>query len=76
LDKANNALDSASRLSIQLDLKEEHIEELKKQSELRQEMLDDAQKKLMNLVNSTEGKVDKDLVRNLLIGYFHTPKNK
>jgi hypothetical protein len=39
-------------------------------------MLDDTQKKLMNLVNITEGKVDKVLMRNLLIGHFHTPKNK
>ncbi|XP_069884624.1 thyroid receptor-interacting protein 11 isoform X1 [Dipodomys merriami] len=76
LDEANAALDSASRLTEQLDLKEEQLEELKKQNELRQEMLDDAQKKLMNLVNSTEGKVDKTLMRNLFIGHFHTPKTK
>ncbi|KFO18281.1 Thyroid receptor-interacting protein 11 [Fukomys damarensis] len=76
LDEANAALDSASRLTEQLDVKEEQIEELKKQNELQQEMLDDAQKKLMNLVNSTEGKVDKVLMRNLFIGHFHTPKNK
>ena len=30
-----------------------------KTDELQQEMLDDVQKKMMNLVNSTEGKVDK-----------------
>ncbi|XP_036698098.1 thyroid receptor-interacting protein 11 isoform X3 [Balaenoptera musculus] len=76
LDEANAALDSASRLTEQLDLKEEQIEELKKQNELRQEMLDDVQKKLMNLVNSTEGKVDKVLMRNLFTGHFHTPKNQ
>ncbi|KAM9092255.1 thyroid receptor-interacting protein 11 isoform 3-T3 [Megaptera novaeangliae] len=76
LDEANAALDSASRLTEQLDLKEEQVEELKKQNELRQEMLDDVQKKLMNLVNSTEGKVDKVLMRNLFTGHFHTPKNQ
>ncbi|XP_029396642.1 thyroid receptor-interacting protein 11 isoform X2 [Mus pahari] len=76
LDEANAALDSASRLTEQLDLKEEQIEELKKQNELHQEMLGDAQKKLMNLVNSTEGKVDKVLMRNLFIGHFHTPKHQ
>lgn len=27
--------------------------------EIKQEMLEDAQNKLMNLINSTEGKVDK-----------------
>ena len=32
MDEANAALDSASRLTEQLDLKEEQIEELKKQS--------------------------------------------
>lgn len=33
LDEANAALDSASRLTDQLDLKDEQIEELKKQGE-------------------------------------------
>ncbi|XP_053357855.1 thyroid receptor-interacting protein 11 [Clarias gariepinus] len=76
LDEANTALESASRLTDQLDLKEEQIEELKKQVEVRQEMLDDAQAKMTDLLNSTEGKVDKVLMRNLFLGYFHTPRNK
>ncbi|XP_056152462.1 thyroid receptor-interacting protein 11 [Lampris incognitus] len=76
LDEANTALESASRLTDQLDLKEEQLEELKSQVDVRQEMLEEAQKKLMNLLNSTEGKVDKVLMRNLFMGYFHTPKNK
>ncbi|KAM4013971.1 thyroid receptor-interacting protein 11 [Anomaloglossus baeobatrachus] len=76
LDEANCALEAASRLTEQLDLKEEQIEELRRHGELKQEMLEDAQNKLMNLLNSTEGKVDKVLMRNLFIGHFHTPKNK
>lgn len=76
LNEANAALDSASRLTEQLDIKEEQIEELRKQVALRQEMLDDTQKKLMNLAHSTEGKVDKVLMRNLFIGHFHTPKHQ
>uniref|UniRef100_A0A673BVP7 GRIP domain-containing protein n=1 Tax=Sphaeramia orbicularis TaxID=375764 RepID=A0A673BVP7_9TELE len=76
LDEANAALDSASRLTDQLDLKEEQLEELKTQVDVRQEMLEEAQKKLMNLLNSTEGKIDKVLMRNLFLGYFHTPKTK
>uniref|UniRef100_A0A670HLD3 Thyroid hormone receptor interactor 11 n=1 Tax=Podarcis muralis TaxID=64176 RepID=A0A670HLD3_PODMU len=76
LEEANAALESASRLAEQLDLKEDQIEDLKKQGELKQEMLEDAQNKLMNLINSTEGKVDKVLMRNLFVGHFHTPKNK
>uniref|UniRef100_A0A674PNM8 Thyroid hormone receptor interactor 11 n=1 Tax=Takifugu rubripes TaxID=31033 RepID=A0A674PNM8_TAKRU len=76
LDEANAALDSASRLTDQLDLKDEQIEVLKNQVDMRQEMLEEAQRKLMNLLNSTEGKIDKVLMRNLFLGYFHTPKNK
>ncbi|XP_059331421.1 thyroid receptor-interacting protein 11 isoform X2 [Ammospiza nelsoni] len=76
LEEANAALDAASRLTEQLDIKEEQIEELKKEGEVRREMLEDMQNKLMNLMNSTEGKVDKLLMRNLFIGHFHTPKNK
>uniref|UniRef100_A0AAQ4QT76 Thyroid hormone receptor interactor 11 n=1 Tax=Gasterosteus aculeatus aculeatus TaxID=481459 RepID=A0AAQ4QT76_GASAC len=76
LDEANAALESASRLTDQLDLNEEQIHELKNQVEIRQEMLEEAQRKLMNLLNSTEGKIDKVLMRNLFLGYFHTPKTK
>uniref|UniRef100_A0A8B9QJ82 Thyroid hormone receptor interactor 11 n=1 Tax=Apteryx owenii TaxID=8824 RepID=A0A8B9QJ82_APTOW len=76
LGEANAALDAASRLTEQLDFKEEQIEELKKEGEIRREMLEDVQNKLMNLINSTEGKVDKLLMRNLFVGHFHTPKNK
>ncbi|XP_056402695.1 thyroid receptor-interacting protein 11 isoform X2 [Hyla sarda] len=76
LDEANIALEAASRLTEQLDLMEEQIEELKRQGDLKQEMLEEAQNKLMNLLNSTEGKVDKLLMRNLFVGHFHTPKNR
>ncbi|NXF84799.1 TRIPB protein, partial [Eubucco bourcierii] len=76
LEEANAALDAASRLTEQLDIKEEQIEELKKEGEIRREMLEDVQNKLMNLMNSTEGKVDKLLMKNLFVGHFHTPKNK
>uniref|UniRef100_A0A8C2YYP1 Thyroid hormone receptor interactor 11 n=1 Tax=Cyclopterus lumpus TaxID=8103 RepID=A0A8C2YYP1_CYCLU len=59
LDEANSALESASRLTDQLDLNEEQIDELKKQGEQRQ--------------TKTPYKV---LMRNLFLGYFHTPKTK
>uniref|UniRef100_A0A674B2D5 Thyroid hormone receptor interactor 11 n=1 Tax=Salmo trutta TaxID=8032 RepID=A0A674B2D5_SALTR len=76
LDEANAALDSATRLTDQLDLTEEQLEELKRQVDVRQEMLEEVQDKLTNLLNSTEGKVDQALMRNLFMGYFHTPKPK
>ncbi|XP_059505028.1 thyroid receptor-interacting protein 11 [Stegostoma tigrinum] len=76
LKEANDALDSASRLAEQLDLKEEQLEDLKKQVVTQQDMLEDAQRKLLNLVNNSEGRIDKVLMRNLFVSYFHTPKNK
>ncbi|CAN0395985.1 unnamed protein product [Lampetra fluviatilis] len=76
LDEANNALESASRLTEQLDLKDARVEELQRQVLLQQEMLEEVQTKMMNLLNSSEGKVDKVLLRNILVGYFSTPKNK
>ncbi|XP_040831081.1 thyroid receptor-interacting protein 11 [Ochotona curzoniae] len=76
LDEANAALESASRLTERLELKEGEIEQLKNLNQVQQEMLDDVQKKLMNVLNSTDGKVDKVLMRNLFIGHFHTPKSR
>uniref|UniRef100_A0A8C6EW95 GRIP domain-containing protein n=1 Tax=Marmota marmota marmota TaxID=9994 RepID=A0A8C6EW95_MARMA len=72
LGEANRVMDSATRLTQQFHREEEQIE----QSELPSEILDDAQKKLMNLENGTEGKVDKALMRNLFIGHFQKPKNQ
>uniref|UniRef100_A0A8C0LCM8 Thyroid hormone receptor interactor 11 n=1 Tax=Canis lupus dingo TaxID=286419 RepID=A0A8C0LCM8_CANLU len=57
-----------------LDLKEDELEELRKQNEVQQEVLDETHKKLMNLVSSSEGMVDKTLVRRLLLGYFQAPQ--
>ncbi|XP_069772216.1 thyroid receptor-interacting protein 11 isoform X2 [Narcine bancroftii] len=76
LQEANTALGSASRLTEQLDLKEEQMDDLKNQVIAQNDMLEDAQRKLLNLVNNNEGKIDKVLMRNLFVGYFHTPKNK
>ncbi|XP_077651247.1 thyroid receptor-interacting protein 11-like [Urocitellus parryii] len=76
LEETNAMLHSASRLTEELDRKEQQIQELKRQNELGKEMLDKAQKKLSTLANSPEGKVDKVLMRNLFIGHFRTPKGK
>ncbi|XP_040850038.1 thyroid receptor-interacting protein 11-like [Ochotona curzoniae] len=76
LDKANAVLDSTSRLMEQLEHKEREIQDLKNQNELQQEMLEDVQKKWVNLVDGMEGKIDIILVRNLFIRQFHTPKSQ
>uniref|UniRef100_A0A8D2BHT4 GRIP domain-containing protein n=1 Tax=Sus scrofa TaxID=9823 RepID=A0A8D2BHT4_PIG len=54
--------------------KEDQIKDLKKQTAVQQEVLDDLQEKLMNLRSDAEGKVDKSLMKNLFMGYFQTPK--
>uniref|UniRef100_A0A8B9J7U0 Thyroid hormone receptor interactor 11 n=1 Tax=Astyanax mexicanus TaxID=7994 RepID=A0A8B9J7U0_ASTMX len=76
-DKASALQVTCNILSISYPFAETawELEELGK-VEVRQEMLDEAQKKLTNLLNSTEGKVDKVLMKNLFLGYFHTPRNK
>uniref|UniRef100_A0A4W3IMB8 Thyroid hormone receptor interactor 11 n=1 Tax=Callorhinchus milii TaxID=7868 RepID=A0A4W3IMB8_CALMI len=66
LDEANAALDSASRLTEQMDLKEEQLKELKNQ-----------EGQLCNTVSVYSlGGNNTVLMRNLFVGYFHTPKNK
>ena len=64
----------AGRFSTTAPPGKPQIKDLKKQNEVQQEVLDDVQKKLMNLLSNTEGKVDKSLMRNLFLGYFQTPK--
>ena len=39
-------------------------------------MLDEVQKKLINLLSSTEGKVDRIQMSNLFKAYFQTPKHE
>ena len=51
-----------------LEVKEDQLQEFKKQNEVQQEILEDAQKKLMTLVSQSEGMVDKTLLRRLFVG--------
>ncbi|VCW68226.1 unnamed protein product, partial [Gulo gulo] len=46
-----------------LEVKEDQLQEFKKQNEVQQEILEDTQKKLMTLVSKAEGMVDKTLLR-------------
>uniref|UniRef100_UPI00358E1BCD thyroid receptor-interacting protein 11 isoform X2 n=1 Tax=Myxine glutinosa TaxID=7769 RepID=UPI00358E1BCD len=76
LAEASQALESASRLTETLDLKDEQIVDLQREVQLRQELVDDAHSKLMNLLHNSEGKVDKLLMRNLFMGYLSSARNK
>uniref|UniRef100_A0A2K5ETZ6 GRIP domain-containing protein n=1 Tax=Aotus nancymaae TaxID=37293 RepID=A0A2K5ETZ6_AOTNA len=76
-------LEKQKHLRAEWKEKEEHLERkvsslqehLDVANAVRPEILDDAQKKLMNLANTSEGKVDKVLMRNLFIDHFQAPKN-
>uniref|UniRef100_A0A8C9VP00 Thyroid hormone receptor interactor 11 n=1 Tax=Scleropages formosus TaxID=113540 RepID=A0A8C9VP00_SCLFO len=73
LDEANAALDSASRLTDQLDQKEEQIEDLKKQGDESCHMMVWFMS-LLSFIELSHGNLV--LMQNLFMGYFHTPKNK
>lgn len=66
---ANEGLAAASRLSEQLDKKSQVIATLKQEVKLRDELLKKAQGELSSVSNNNAGKVDKYLVKNLVVGY-------
>nr|XP_006817036.1 PREDICTED: thyroid receptor-interacting protein 11-like [Saccoglossus kowalevskii] len=73
---ATEALDSASRLTDQLDRKDAMIQRLKQEVNMKEEELHDIQSRVARLMGNGDSKVDKSLVKNLFVGYFSTPKGK
>ncbi|KAK3093131.1 hypothetical protein FSP39_011514 [Pinctada imbricata] len=76
LQQAEEGLEAASRLSEQLDRKEEAILALKEEVLDRERALAASEEKMKDLQKMTDGKVDKLVVRNLLLGYLTTSKDK
>ncbi|XP_060052981.1 thyroid receptor-interacting protein 11-like [Erinaceus europaeus] len=60
--------------ALQEEIQHLHNQELQLKQKI--EMLCSTQKELMDIVNNTEDKVDKTLIRNLFIGHFKTPQNQ
>ncbi|XP_074662734.1 uncharacterized protein LOC141915192 isoform X2 [Tubulanus polymorphus] len=73
---AQDALEAASRISEQLDRKEEIIGALKEEVQLREAAAKQAEEEIRKLSSNSEAKVDKTVIKNLFMGYFHTPQNK
>ena len=69
LDRAQQGLEAAARLAEQLDKKSSTISNLKQEMSVREEMLKSLQEKMLDMTNGQVGKVDRDLVKNLVIGY-------
>jgi len=76
LDRAQQGLEAAARLSEQLDKKGSVITNLKQEVSVREEMVKNMQEKLLVLSSGHVGKVDRDLVKNLMIGYVTTDDSK
>lgn len=76
LAEVQSALAAASRLGEQLDKKEQMIVALKAQVTSQEEVARKAREEVICLKTSSEGKIEKNLLRNLLVGYFATPVDK
>lgn len=70
LAEAQECLQAASRLSEQLDKKMEIIDQLNHEVERLTELVNTADQRINEAKESEEGKVDKNLVKNLLLGYL------
>merc|ERR1719427_2130444 len=76
LNEVNEALEIASRLSEQLELKQEDLERVNQIANEKQTLIEQLQKNISQMQNRNKTMVDRDLVKNLFIGYFSSPTNK
>eukprot|EP00092_Neocalanus_flemingeri_P005733 GFUD01006173.1.p1 GENE.GFUD01006173.1~~GFUD01006173.1.p1 ORF type:complete len:1637 (+),score=606.37 GFUD01006173.1:190-5100(+) len=76
LDRAQQGLEAAARLSEQLDKKSTVVTNLKQEISVREEMVKNMQEKLLVLSSGQVGRVDRDLVKNLVVGYVTADDSK
>ncbi|CAG5128391.1 unnamed protein product, partial [Candidula unifasciata] len=76
LSEALDGLEAASRLSEQLDRKEEALVALKEEVQLREQALYAAEEEIRQLNSSTEAKVDKTLMHNMVLAWMLSPEDK
>ena len=73
---ANEGLAAANRLSEQLEKKSHALAMLKHEVKLREDLLRKAQSELKEATANTTVKVDKYLVKNLVVGYVNADASK
>ncbi|XP_035218381.1 thyroid receptor-interacting protein 11-like isoform X2 [Stegodyphus dumicola] len=73
LDESSRALEAASRLSEQLDAKEEMIAHLKNELSKTESKIKSTTQEIDTIKSTTEGKVDRMVMKSLVLGYFSTP---
>lgn len=76
LEGNRDALEAATRLSQQLDRREEFIAALKQQVAEREAELERVRQEVCVVRSTTEGKVDKQVMKSLVLGYFSTPQGQ
>ncbi|XP_036363274.1 thyroid receptor-interacting protein 11 isoform X3 [Octopus sinensis] len=76
LSEAEDGLQAAERLSEQIDLKMNHIEQLKAEVEEKEKLLKEADQEIHRLKFDSEAFVDKLVMKNLIINYLSTSQTK
>ncbi|XP_054717851.1 thyroid receptor-interacting protein 11-like [Uloborus diversus] len=76
LEESSEALEAATRLSEQLDAKEEIIANLKSELAKVENKVKSTAKEIDCIKSNTEGKVDRMVMKSLVLGYFSTPANQ
>uniref|UniRef100_A0A131YRB0 Thyroid hormone receptor interactor 11 n=1 Tax=Rhipicephalus appendiculatus TaxID=34631 RepID=A0A131YRB0_RHIAP len=76
LEGSRDALEAAERLSQQLDRREEVIATLKQQLSEREAELERIHQEVHHVRSTTEGKVDKQIMKSLVLGYFSSPQGQ
>ena len=76
LERANEGLEAAARLSEQLEAKSAVIAALRQEVRAREELLGKAREELTAASASGAGKVDRGLVKNLVVGYVAADEGK
>lgn len=76
LADAEEGLEAASRLTEQLDRKEEALSALKEEVQIREKSLKAMEDEVHRLRVSTDNKIDKLVIKNMLLSYVLSPRNK
>ncbi|GAB1607450.1 thyroid receptor-interacting protein 11-like isoform X3 [Argonauta hians] len=76
LSDAEAGLQAAERLSEQIDIKMDHIDQLKFEVEEKEKLLKEADQEIHRLKFDSEAFVDKLVMKNLLINYLSTTHTK
>ncbi|CAF3483968.1 unnamed protein product [Rotaria socialis] len=76
LAEYNEALSAAHRLNDQIEKKDSLINTLRNQIHTKDEKIQQYEYNLRDLQSTSGSRVEKQLVKNILLSYFHTPVNK